>query len=338
MQQISPAEYFGTFAPDRVLIDVRSPGEFQSGHAPGARSLPLFDDAERSEVGTLYKQDSPDAALLRGLEIAGGKMRSLVEGARQLAPREKVTVQCWRGGQRSASVAWLLERAGMEVSQLSGGYKAYRTYARAYLAEDHHRLRVLSGPTGAGKTHVLRALREQGAYVVDLEGLACHKGSSFGALGEAPQPTTEQFENLLFDALRRIPVGATVWVEDESRMIGTVCQPDVFYRRLVNAPAIHLAVPLDQRVDNLVRDYACYPKPQLKAAFIRLKKRLGGQHVQTALDAVDRDDFGAAARVALVYYDKAYTHYASRMPAGRLEEVKVGSSDPAVIARQLLAR
>ncbi|WP_420460270.1 tRNA 2-selenouridine(34) synthase MnmH [Neolewinella sp.] len=336
MEKLSPAEYFAL--PEQpVLLDVRSPGEYTAGHIGGAVSLPLFDDAERAEVGTLYKQTSPDAALLRGLELAGGKMRLLVEQARDAAPAARVVVQCWRGGQRSASVGWLLEQAGMRVAQLSGGYKAYRTYARAWLGEAHHALRVLSGPTGSGKTSVLHALRKMGASVIDLEGLANHKGSSFGALGEAPQPSSEAFENMLFTALRALPTDRPVWVEDESRMIGTVCQPDAFYERLVAAPVVELVQPLEWRVDNLVRDYASFPGQGLVAAFTRLRKKLGGQQLQAALDALEREDYATACRIALVYYDKAYAHYAERKEVAPLCHIEAASPDPTAIARQLLA-
>ncbi len=320
-----------------TLLDVRSPGEYAEGKLPGALSLPLFTDEERAKVGTLYKQESPDAALLEGLDIAGGKMRWLVEEARRLAPAGKVVVHCWRGGQRSESVAWLLEKGGFEVAKLTGGYKASRQYIRTYLREERHPFRVLSGPTGSGKTPILLAMREQGALVIDLEGLANHKGSSFGALGEAPQPSTEEFENRLFAALRAIPEGETVWLEDESRMIGTVYMPDEFYERLTAAPVYRLQQPLEWRIDHLVENYAKYPKPALEEAFVRIKKRLGGQHLNAALDALRKDDFATAARIALVYYDKAYHHYGERREARVLKTIMVQAPDPGLTARQILA-
>lgn len=335
MTTITAAEYFGLDHPP-VLLDVRSPAEYRAGHMPGAVSLPLFDDAERAEVGTLYKQIGADEALLRGLDIAGGKMRHLVEEARRAAPGGEAVVQCWRGGQRSSSVAWLLEQAGIRVRQLAGGYKAYRSFVRRWLGEDRHELRVLSGPTGTGKTRILHAMRDLGAAVVDLEGLANHKGSSFGALGEAPQPSSEEFENLLFAALHAIPPHWTVWLEDESRMIGTVCQPEPFYERLVKAPAVEVVQPTAWRVDNLVNDYSRYPKEGLIAAFTRLRKKLGGQHLQAALDALARDDYRTACETALAYYDKAYAHYASRKPA-EVTQLRAEGPEAAVIARQLLA-
>jgi tRNA 2-selenouridine synthase len=337
MQDVSPDQFFGsqdfsTF----TLLDVRSPGEFQEGCLPGAHSLPLFSNDERAKIGTLYKQQSPDSAMLAGLEIVGPKMRSLVEQARAFAPNGKVVVHCWRGGQRSGSVAWLLEQAGMEVCRLKGGYKAARKYLRHWLAQDYHHFRVLSGPTGSGKTEILMAIQDLGHYVVDLEGLANHKGSSFGALGESPQPSTEAFENMLFGALREIPHGAGVWLEDESRMIGTVYQPDEFYDRLTAAPVYVMEQPKAWRIQRLIRHYAHFPKHDLVAAFNRLRKRLGGQHLKAALEALERDDFATAAEIALFYYDKAYRYYGERREAKVVATLTAPSPDPKEIALALL--
>ena len=336
MHPLTPADYFSLAEPP-PLLDVRSPGEYLTGHITGALSLPLFSDAERAEVGTLYKQTSPDAALLRGLEIAGGKMRGLVEEARAMAPGGRVVVQCWRGGQRSASVGWLLEQAGFEVSQLAGGYKSMRAYVRQWLGRPVHPLRVVSGPTGSGKTAILHELRKRGEAIIDLEDLACHKGSSFGSLGEPPQPTTEAFENQLFAALWQIPPGRTVWVEDESRMIGTVYQPDEWYDRLIAAPVVELVQPDDWRVEKLVDQYAAFPRESLAAAFTRLRKRLGGQHLNAALRALEIDDHAAAARIALVYYDKAYAHYAARNAGRNITQIVAHTPAPGAIADQILA-
>lgn len=337
MQEITPEQWFSAPAwKGYTLLDVRSPGEYGTGRLPGAKSLPLFSDAERAEVGTLYKRESPDAALLAGLEIAGGKMRQLVERAREFAPDGRVVVHCWRGGQRSGSVAWLLERAGMRVVKLAGGYKASRRFIRNYLATSPHEFRVLSGPTGSGKTPILLAMRELGAHVIDLEGIAHHKGSSFGAIGEAPQPSTEQFENELFARLRAIPEAATVWLEDESRMIGHVYQPDEFYERMAAAPVTMLEQPTEWRVTRLVELYGSYPREPLKEAFTRLRKRLGGQNLKAALAALAADDLASAARIALVYYDKAYRHYGERRGARIVRTVTAQSPVEREIAQQIL--
>ncbi|MEM6396929.1 MAG: tRNA 2-selenouridine(34) synthase MnmH [Bacteroidota bacterium] len=303
---IEPQDYMKQYD-QCVMLDVRSPGEYEKGHLSGAKSLPLFDNPERAEVGTLYKQDSPDAALLRGLEIAGAKMRSYVEQARELAGEKPVVVHCWRGGQRSQSMAWLLERAGMSVQILKGGYKDFRRWQRDYLRKSPHTLTVIGGPTGAGKTRLLMALADAGKAVIDLEGLAHHRGSSFGAIGQAePQPSTEQFENDLCAALHAIPEGSQVFLEDESRMIGTCCIPEPFFDRMVNAQMITLEVSTKRRLQHLVEEYGQFPKDELAEAFRRITKRLGGQHVKAALEALEEGDVSKAAEIALVYYDKAY--------------------------------
>lgn len=291
----------------KVLLDVRSPGEFAHGHWPGARNLPLFSNEERAEVGTLYKQTSPDAAFLRGLEFVGQKMRWYVEEARRLAPEGKVVLHCWRGGQRSQSMAWLLAKALPEVTVIEGGYKALRHAGRALIAGLSRPLWILGGPTGAGKTKVLYALREQGATVIDLEEMAHHKGSSFGALGEAPQPTVEQFENDIFAAFAGLENSdEPIWLENESRSIGRVYLPNELWELMTHAALVQLAIPQDWRIENLVTDYASYPVEELIDAFNRIGKRLGGQHVKAATEAVQAGDFATAAAIALRYYDKAY--------------------------------
>ncbi|MEO0628469.1 MAG: tRNA 2-selenouridine(34) synthase MnmH [Bacteroidota bacterium] len=310
---IKPEEYLSQSS-DRVLLDVRSPGEYAQGHLSGAESLPLFDNPERAEVGTLYKQESPDAALLRGLEIAGSKMRHYVEQARQLADGKPVTVHCWRGGQRSQSMGWLLERAGMDVQILEGGYKDFRRWQRSWLSESTHTFIIIGGPTGAGKTRLLAALAERAESVIDLEGLARHRGSSFGAIGQPEaQPTTEQFENELFAQLHALPTDRPVYLEDESRMIGTACIPDPVFDRMQSATLVALEVPMPRRLRHLVEEYGQFPQDQLAEAFKRITKRLGGQHVKSALTSLEAGDLSEAAEIALVYYDKAYAR-SSRKP------------------------
>ena len=163
------------------VFDTRSPGEFYDGHIPGAIPLPLFSDEERATVGTLYKQVNAREALLKGLELVGPKMRYLVEQVDRLSGGQgEVAVYCWRGGSRSAAVATLLETAGYRVSRLIGGYKSFRTAVRQVLARVPHRFVVLDGPTGSGKTELLKAIDRAGGQVLDLEAIANNKGSAFG--------------------------------------------------------------------------------------------------------------------------------------------------------------
>ena len=178
------------------LLDVRSPAEFEQGHIPGAINVALFTNEERARVGTIYKTQGKDEAVLEGLRIVGPKMASIVEQALELAPERKLKVHCWRGGMRSGSVGWLLRQAGFSVEVLNGGYKAYRQKVLQELANPFNFV-VVGGPTGSGKTHVLKALQNSGEQVIDLEGLAHHRGSAFGHMGLEEQPSSEYFENLL---------------------------------------------------------------------------------------------------------------------------------------------
>lgn len=322
---------------DAPVVDVRSPGEFQRGHLPGARSLPLFSDEERATVGTLYKQTGRDEAVLEGLRIVGPKLAGLVEAAKAIAPAGRIRVHCWRGGERSASVAWLLDKAGFaEVSTLRGGYKSFRNHVLGSFdaAMD---LRVLGGYTGTGKTETLRILAGRGAQVIDLEALASHKGSAFGAIGEAQQPTTEHFENLLWNAARQLDPRQPIWVEDESMMIGRVKLPDPFFARLRSATLYFAEMPVEERAARLVADYGSYPKQELAEAVRRIEKRLGPQHCKSALEALRAGDLHTVARITLQYYDKAYARGAALRVPGRVVKLQASSQDLHNLADRLLA-
>ncbi len=319
---------------ERVLLDVRTPGEFAKGHLPGARNLPLFTDEERAEVGTLYKQQSPDLAYLRGLEFAGQRMRWYVEEARRLAPGRRVVIHCWRGGERSASIAWLLEKAGFDLMQLEGGYKAMRRFYRQYLEWWDEPLITLGGYTGSGKTHILQALKAKGERIIDLEGIAQHKGSAFGGLGEAEQQlSTEQFENNLFAAVIAMSQrSGPIWIENESRTIGKVYLPDELWGKMQETTLVHLEIPLEKRVQNLVKDYADFPDQALIDSFARIHKRLGGQHVQTAIAAIKEQDYPSAAAIALRYYDKTYSYFLENWPTERKVILQPDSCEVADLA------
>jgi tRNA 2-selenouridine synthase len=320
------------------LLDVRTPAEFALGHIPGAMNLPLFTNEERAEVGTLYKQQSPEAAFLRGLELAGSHMRWYVEEAMRLAPEKKVRLHCWRGGQRSSSLGWLLQQAGFQVEVVEGGYKAFRQAGRQLLSNWSRPLLILGGPTGAAKTEVLKVLARRGETVVDLEGLANHKGSSFGALGEEPQPTVEQFENDLFSLFASLDPDdhRPVWLENESRAIGRVYIPQELWLKMRQSPLLILDTPLEWRVDHLVAVYARASRQELVESFERISKRLGGQHVQAALDALKANDHATAARIALRYYDKAYAYSLERSGMPVLDRLVPTDPAPEAMAGLLL--
>jgi tRNA 2-selenouridine synthase len=323
------------------VFDVRSPGEFAHAHIPGAVNMPLFDDAERAEVGTLYKQAGHDAAVLRGLELVGPKMAGFVRQAQALNPTDKrVLVHCWRGGMRSGSMAWLLNTAGLHAETLDGGYKAYRNAVLAGLAEPLNLL-ILGGKTGSGKTDVLKHLANLGEQVIDLEGLAHHKGSSYGAIGQPPQPSTEQFENLIFEQVRRFRsgggAGKRIWLEDESRSVGLCKVPMPLWQQMQAAPVAFIDVPRLVRVARLVREYAGIDHGLLIEATDRIRKRLGGQATKDALAALDRHDYAAVADLTLHYYDKAYRHGLDVRDPNQVYTIPVATDSPTKTARQLLA-
>lgn len=319
------------------IIDVRSPKEFAQGHIPGAHSLPLFSDDERGIVGTLYKQQGREAAVLEGLRIVGPKLAGIVERSRALAPQGGIRVHCWRGGERSGSVAWLLDRAGFaEVSTLRRGYKGFRNLVLASFTAPLD-LRVLGGYTGTGKTETLMHLRGLGAQVIDLEGLAHHKGSSFGALGEAPQPSTEHFENLLWHALHMVDRAAPLWVEDESQLIGRCKIPDALFARMRTSTLFFADMPQAERADRLVQDYGRFDLKDLADAIKRIEKRLGPQHCKAALQALEAGDLRTVAIITLTYYDKTYGHGLSRRESGSVVRLSAGANDLRGLAERLIA-
>lgn len=319
------------------VFDVRTPAEFEQGHIPGAHNLPLFSNEERAEVGTLYKHEGRQPAILRGLELVGPKLRRLVDQTRANAPaHDAVLVHCWRGGMRSESVAWLLETCGYRTFTLHGGYKAFRRHVLATL-DQPRRVVLLGGMTGAGKTEVLHALRQRGEQIIDLEGLAHHKGSVFGGLGEPPQPTQQQFENELARRWAALDPDRLVWIEDESCRIGQLSIPAACWQQMQAAPIYVLDVPLHARIERLVALYGDRPMEELAGAFDRIERRLGGQRTQEALAALTRGDLPAACARSLHYYDRAYRHALTQRPTEHVHYLASDPADPNALVEALLA-
>jgi tRNA 2-selenouridine synthase len=288
-----------------LTLDVRSEGEYDHGHILHATNLPLFNNEERKIIGTAYKQQGKNDAILLGLDFVGKKMSEFVRFVRPKVSDNKVFVHCWRGGMRSGSMAWLLNLFGYEVYVLAGGYKAYRHYVLQQIAQKF-KLIVIGGKTGSGKTDVLLKLKEMGEQVIDLEGLANHKGSAFGALGLPPQPSTEQFENLLADELKQFDLKRRVWIEDESKSVGRVILDLNLWQNLRTSPVFVIDLPLEVRLQRLVRDYGEQASTGLEDAITNIKRRLGNEQWKNAIDAVRAKDFAGAANITLYYYDKAY--------------------------------
>ncbi len=336
------------------LVDVRSPGEFAQGHIPGAVNVPLFEDAERAEVGTLYNRKGRQAAVLRGLALVGPKLVSLAQGARaayddfshagrkSAAGREgredaapahdspQLALHCARGGMRSQSMAWLLRTVGFQTHVLRGGYKTFRHFVLESF-EKPWPLITLGGKTGAGKTEVLACLRRSGEQVLDLERLARHRGSAFGGFEDDPQPTREHFENRLAVALYHLDANRPIWVEDECENLGCVNVPSSLFRRLRAAPLALLETPEEDRLTRVLREYSDLPSQTIADALDRIQKRLGGLEHRRARAALDAGDLPTVARLLLAYYDKAY----ARQIAPRKPFIVVAADTPEEAAERL---
>lgn len=291
-------------------VDVRSPGEYAHAHIPGALSLPLFTNAERAEVGTLYKQVSREVAFSLALRYVAPKLASfLVE--REAFPTP-CTLYCWRGGMRSRALHLFFAQAGLPTEVLPGGYKAFRRGVLALFASPFP-LQVVTGFTGTGKTEWLQALQKKGEQVLDLEALANHKGSAFGYLGA--QPSTEQFENSIAMTLRNFTLDRPIWVEDESRFLGRCKIPDALYEQMRQAPMTEIRASREERCERLVRDYQFCDEETLLAATARLEKRLGREKTRVVGEAILRGDRFAAAELLLTYYDQTYLEGRKRKAA-----------------------
>lgn len=309
-----------------VVIDVRSPSEYETGHIPGAVNIPLFDDAQRAVVGTLYKKEGRNPAIISGLELIGPSLAGKLKKALDLAAGGKLLVYCARGGMRSETMAWLFSLGGIETMVLEGGYKNYRNHILNTLSE-RRKMIILGGMTGSGKTFILKHLRERGLQVTDLEAIACHKGSAFGSLGQSPQPSTEHFANLLFDEWRKLDPGKPVWLEDESRNIGTVFLPELFYNNMQTSKTIVLKMDIETRLPRLLEEYSIFPPDLLKASITRISKRLGGDNTTDALLAVDEGNFARAITITLRYYDKAYLFSVQRKKLADIIFVETDTDD-----------
>ncbi len=289
-----------------AVIDVRSPGEFQKGHIPGAFNIPLFSNDERAHVGTVYKQQSKESAMEVGYTYVNPKLNQFISESFKVAPSGEVIVHCWRGGMRSSSFAAHLDKNGFkEVKVVVGGYKAYRKMVLTELG-DPYPLKVLGGYTGSGKTHILEALQKLGHQVVDLEGLAHHKGSAFGAIGQEPQPSVEQFENNLHHELKKLDLQQPIWVEDESHSIGKVRIPMPFFSQMRESLLYFVDISKEERAKFLVSEYAVLDKEKLEESILRISKRLGGLNTKTAVEDLKKENFYEVALILLQYYDKTY--------------------------------
>ncbi len=328
-----------------IVIDVRSPSEYNHGHIIGSKNIPLFTDEERKIVGTAYKQESREQAIKIGLDFFGPKMKKIIEEVEGLMTNKQrakskdgdcqlpivncIFLYCWRGGMRSAAIAWLLNLYGVKISVLAGGYKAYRNYVLETFSLPFS-LKIVAGFTGSGKTEILHELEKRGEEIIDLEKLASHKGSAFGNINMPVQPTQEMFENLLAQDLRLKSMRQRqsaicnlqsaikdsdllhsthhlpLWLEDESQRIGLINIPPAFWQQIRQAPVYFFDIPFEDRLKHIIEEYGDHNKKLLADSITRISKKLGGLETKNALNYLEEGNISACFSILLKYYDKHY--------------------------------
>ncbi|HLP11817.1 MAG TPA: tRNA 2-selenouridine(34) synthase MnmH [Flavobacteriales bacterium] len=309
-----------------TIIDVRTPAEFEKGHIPGAVNIPLFTNDERVVVGTLYKQEGRQPAILKGLELVGPKLSTIAAEGEKLAKENTVLVHCWRGGMRSGSVAWLLNTYGLNVYTLKGGYKFFRRRILESF-EAKYRMHVIGGKTGSSKSKVIVWLKEKNVQCIDLEAMANHKGSSYGHLGEAAQPSQEMFENLLGFALLNCDASKKILFEDESRKVGKKIIPAGIWDQLRSSHVVYLDVDFEKRAQYLASEYGKFDPDDLIEATKRIERRLGPLETKTACAAISENRMLDACRIILHYYDKTYDYGLSQRDQSLIQHVPIDQYD-----------
>ena len=318
------------------IADVRTPAEFAHGHIPGAINLPLFTNDERISVGTTYKQQGREAAILLGFDLTGPKWSGFIRQAQDIAPAKNIVLHCWRGGMRSAAMAWALDLYGFEILTIRGGYKAFRHWALRQCQRTYP-LAVIGGMTGSGKTRILARLKQTGEQTIDLEDLAQHQGSAYGSLNRLIQPTQEQFENNLAIQLATFDLRRPVWIEDESQNIGKCLIPKQLFVHLRNATLFDLQVPPEARVAALLEEYGGLDKDFLIESTERISRRLGPGETKNAIAAIGEGRMADFISQVLVYYDKMYRKGLITRDPNNIIPIVTTHGDPERNAAQLLS-
>lgn len=289
------------------VVDVRSEGEFEMGHIQKAINIPILKNAERAEVGIDYKQKGQAEAIKTGFRLVEPRLSQIVTEAEKTAVNKEMIVHCWRGGMRSEKFCQFANATGIKTHQLTGGYKAYRHAALEFFKKPVQ-LVIIGGCTGSGKSEILRELKNQGEQIIDLEKLANHKGSAFGGLMQQPQPTSEQFQNDLFEEILQVDLSKRIWVEDESISVGSVFIPNDFWKAMGASPVVEIELEKPKRVERLVNEYGNSNKEEFLRSMERIVTRLGGQNFKAAKEKLLVGDMASTIEILLTYYDKAYNN------------------------------
>ena len=322
-----------------LIVDVRTPAEFAEATIPGAVNVPIFSNEERVLVGTLYKEKGKRDARKLGVALVAPKIPQLLEQVEALRDKRSgpVIVFCWRGGMRSLAMTSFMNLAGIPAQQLLGGHKGFRRWVLDYFEQQQFPpVFVLRGLTGVGKTRILQQLQGADYPVVDLEGLANHRGSAFGSLGLTPQPSQKMFDALLWQRLEQLGEHKYLVTEGESLHIGRVVIPKRFHLAMQVQTSIWLSASLDLRTQIILEDYPALD--QLRVQFERpinaLKERLGGQVVAEFLELLNAGQWDKLVRELMVrYYDPLYFH---TLPESRVEvEVDILDGCGAKVAKAL---
>lgn len=331
---IIDVEKFFVLRDQLPVVDVRSEGEYDSGHVEGSVNIPLLKNDERVIVGTTYKTHGQQEAIRTGFRLVGPRLAELIQHAEKQG--DEFIVHCWRGGMRSTNFCQFVGMAGIKTHQLAGGYKAYRRFALSSYKQPFN-LIVIAGYTGSGKSELLHALKAAGEQVIDLEGLANHKGSVFGGLKMPAQPTTEQFQNDLFEVIRKFDLSKRIWIEDESIAVGKIFLPIDLWAKMSVSPIVVVDVEKHRRISRLVAEYAQSDHERFLTAMQGITKKLGGQHYKAARECVLADDWHGAIDLILNYYDKAYTNGLEKKSQRVKLRLSWEDSDSSLLAQQLKA-
>ena len=322
-------------AKDTIVLDVRSEAEYKQGHFPSAINLPLLNNEERKIVGTTYKQVGREASVIKGFELVGHKFADYIKLVQKLSPSKKISVYCWRGGMRSNTMGWLLQLSDFNVTVLKGGYKTFRNWALEILKEERNVI-ILGGKTCTGKTELLKKLKEKGEQVIDLEQLACHKGSTFGALGQAAQPSNEHFENVLALEWYAYNNKNVIWLENESNRIGGIKIPDTVFEMMRKAKLIDVELPMEQRLKRVLDEYGVFSVELLEEGTKRLEKRLGNLRMTQSISFLKENKLEQWAKMMLDYYDDAYEHSNSKRETGTIKTLAIDDIVDLNVVEQLI--